>query len=739
MAELLSSKVVIVEESPRLRTIPAASTAVAAMVGITQKGPILTPTLITSFDQFVDIYGSYIAASKFPVLVEQFFNNGGTQLWVSRITHYTDITNPATNASAAATVNAPTTVGNTQGTVLGTATENFDLEPNDTLDVAVDGGGATTATFTATAAARTSGAETYALNNNDTLLVAIDGGSAQTITFLTAEFSAIGAATALEVAAVINAKSTGLSATVGGGAVTITSDRRGSGSGVNVTGGTGNAALGFTTGLISGTGNVSNIDAVTAAEVKTVVEAAVAGVTVSSVAGAVQIVTDTVGSTGDIQVAGTSVNADTVLGLDNAVHAGTDAGAANALTFSGRYDGAFANGPTNLQVVLTAATSGSASEFNASVVFKGVTVEVFPNLVNDGTSVNDAATVINAAGGSKYIAATLLVSGRPDNGTYNPTGGDDGLTSLTDTDYVGSGAGGTGFFAFDNIQGIRVIAAPDRDSGTVQEALVDYAEVTRDGSMFAVVTLPLALTATGAITHVETTFSLLNRSEFGAVYWPGLNVLNPSTSAYGGASTITIPPTASVMGNYARIDGLRPGGVYDEPAGVERGQLRGVVSLETDEVLNERKRDLMYPKRINPISTFPGAPIFVDGVRVLKGQFNFPTVAQRRGVIFIEQSVKDGMQVFRFRANDEETQQEVERTIEAFLLQQFRARAFRGATPSQSYFVQADESVNPPTEVQAGRLNVRIGLATQRPAEFIVLRFSQDLRDVEGEIAAAGA
>jgi phage tail sheath protein FI len=738
MAELLSSKVIIVEESPRLRTIPTASTAVAAMAGITEKGPIRVPTLITSFDEYVNIYGGYIAASTFTAQVEQFFNNGGTQVWISRITHYTDITNNATKDSVKAAVTIDTATGNTQGTVLGTVAENFDLEPGDTLDVAVDGAGAVTATFTATAAARTSLAETFALNNNDTLLVAIDGGSTQTITFLTAEFSNIALATALEVAAVINAKSVGLSATVAGGMVTITSDRRGSGSGVNVTGGTGNAALGFTTGNIAGTGNVSNIDAVTAAEVKTVVEAAVAGVTVSAVLGAVQIVTDTVGSTGDVQVDAAST-ADDELGLDNALHAGTDAGVANALTVQGKYDGTYANGPTTTQVVIGASTSGAADEFNLSVVYKGVTVEVWPNLVNDNVSSNDVTAVLNAASGSKYIEGVFVASGRPVNGTYNPTGGDDGLTSLNDTDYVGSDAGDTGFHAFNNVLGIRIIAAPDRDSGTVQEALVDYAEVTREGSMFAVVTLPLALTATQAITHVETTFSLLNRSEFGAVYWPGLNVLNPSTSAFGSGSTITIPPTCSVMGNYARIDGLRPGGVYDEPAGVERGRLSGVVSLETDEALNERKRDLLYPKRINPISTFPGAPIFVDGVRVLKGQFNFPTVAQRRGVIFIEQSIKDGMQVYRYRANNEETQQEVERTIGAFLLQQFRARAFRGSTPANSYFVQADETVNPPTEVDAGRLNVRIGVATQRPAEFIVLRFSQDLRDVEAEVAAAGA
>lgn len=739
MAELLASQTVIIEEAPALRRFPATPTAVTAVVGVTERGPVLTPTLVVSFEEYVQIFGGYTANSKFPSMVEQMFNNGTQQLYVSRVVHYTDILTPATKTSAKASVNVDANTVATQGTVLGTNVENFDLEPGDTLDVAVDGGGATTATFLATAAARASLAETFALSNGEVLNVAIDGGSVQSIAFLTAEFAAIGAATALEVAAVINAKATGLQASVAAGVVTITSDTRGTGSIVDVTGGSANAALGFTTGPLAGTGNVANIDAVTAAEVKTIVEAAVAGVTVTSVGGAVQIVTDTIGSGGDIQVAATSTNADTVMGLDNAVHAGVDAGTAAAVTFQGKTDGAYANGPANMQILVADATNEEADEFNFSVLRGGVAIEAFPNNVNDGVSANDITKVLAAvAGGSNLVAAVNLLDGRPINGTYNMTGGNDGLVGLVNTDFTGSQAGGTGFFAFDQTQGIRIILAPDRASGTVQEALVDYGEISRDGSMFAPVTLPDGLTAVGAITHVETTFTLLGRSEYGATYWPGINIQNPSRTAYGDTDSILVPVTPSAVGIYAKVDGARPGGIHDEPAGTERGRLRGVVSLETDEVLDLRKRNLVYPKRINPVTTFPGAPFFLDGTRVLKGDGNFPSISQRRGVIDIEQNIKTGMEVFRHRANDEETRDEAVRSIESFLLTRFNQRAFRGSTPDTSYFVDADaDTLNPPSEVDAGRLNIRVGLATQRPIEFIVLRFSQDLRDAQAELAAA--
>lgn len=523
MAELLSSKVVIVEQAPRLRTIAAVPTATAAFTVVTEKGPVRIPTLVTSFGEFVDVFGTHVAASKSAAIIEQFFNNGGQRAWISRVVHYTDITDNTTNISVAA-----------------------------------------------------------------------------------------------------------------------------------------------------------HVDLV-------------------------------------------------------------DTGATNVLDLDGKYDGAYANGPTNMQVIIAAATSGVATEFNLSVVVKGVTVEVFPNLVNDNTSVNDASRVINAASGSKFITATFVAAGvsPPVVGTFNLTGGDDGLTGLADADYTGSQAGGTGFFAYDTIQDIRVIAAPDRETAAVQSALVDYAETSRTLSMFAVTTIPIAQTAAQAVTFVETTAQLLGKSEVAAIYWPQVKILNPSTSAFGAGDTITVPVTGHVMGVYARTDGARPGGVYDEPAGIERGRLNGVIDLETDEALDERKRDLVYPKNINPITTFPGVPFFIDGVRVLKTDGNFPSIAQRRGVIFIEQSAKDGLQVFRFRANDEETRDEVQRTLEAFLLVQFNQRAFRGSTPQDSFFVDTSEqSVNPPSEVAAGRLNADIGLATQRPAEFIVLRFRQDLRDLEREVAA---
>jgi phage tail sheath protein FI len=192
-----------------------------------------------------------------------------------------------------------------------------------------------------------------------------------------------------------------------------------------------------------------------------------------------------------------------------------------------------------------------------------------------------------------------------------------------------------------------------------------------------------------------------------------------------------------IAGTYVRTDNALPGGVYRAPAGVEYGQLLGATGLENEDVLNEATRDYVAPRRINPITTYQGAPIFIDGHDTLKGDGNFPTVPERRGAIYIEQTIKRGMESFRHAPNDAQTRAEVEQTIRAFLIEQMRVRAFRTGDPDTAFSVDAGEGVNPPTDQFAGKLNVRVALATNRPNKWIILVFSQDVRAIQEELASS--
>jgi len=267
--------------------------------------------------------------------------------------------------------------------MLGTVVGPFDLTPGDTLVVSVDGGAPSTATFNATQASVTGAAtQPFALTDGWTLTFEVDNGPVQTAVFNTAEFVNIAAATAAEVAAVINAEIVGVQATAVAGAVVIKSDTYGTDSDLDTFGGTALAALGFTGLSSAGTGNVGDINAVSVAEVETVVEAAVAGVSVTSDGGAVRITRTTAGASYSVQVQAAST-ADDEMGLDNATHSGTSGAAQDTLTVAGKSDGTYTD---DLSVVISAATSGVASEFNLKVLDAGVVVEVWPNLTMDTTA-----------------------------------------------------------------------------------------------------------------------------------------------------------------------------------------------------------------------------------------------------------------------------------------------------------------------------------------------------------------
>ena len=752
-AELLSSKLVVQEEAPSLRTVPGVPTAIGAIVGIFQKGPVGVATLVTSDAEAERIFGSDVVDGVGREAVRGFFANGGQQLYVVRTVHYTNPATPGTKTSVKATFDLQTpATAPTAGAVLGSVAEPFSLSPGQTLSVDIDGGGAALATFLATAA-QVTGAATgpFALVDGWEISFDVDGVT-RNVTFDTAEFVDISNATAQEVVDVINAEVPGIAAVVSANAVRITSDTLGTDSDIDNfadVSGAAVAALGLTGLSDTGTGNVADILAVTVAEVKTVVEAAVAGCTVNNVAGAVQIVSNTTGASSSVLVEAVST-ADTAIGLDNATHTGSTGAAVATLRLIGKYDGAYANAITAL---IQTATSGKTAEFNLVVLFAGVVVERFPNLSMDDSSDRYVETVVNDVNtGSNYISVLDLDANpanpdleRPADSPGTPpvafgplAGGDDGLVGIDDNDFIGTDAGKTGIRGFDMVNP-NVLFVPDRPTAAVHNAQVTYCEVTRDLSMFAVLDPPAGLDKSAIVTYVESTAGLENLSEFGMIYWPQVKVLNPNKAVFGNSDNIVVPASGRIAGMIRRTDASREGGVYEPPAGIEKGRLLGVTGLETDSVLEEAVRDFIAPHRINPITKLPNQPIALDDSMTLKGGGNFPSISERRGVTFIEQSLKAGLQFARQRNNDASLRAEVERSITSFLLTQMRVNAFRSQEASKAFFVDVSEAINPASEQFAGKLNVRVGLATQKPARFIILSFSQDTRAIDEEIAAAGA
>jgi len=728
----LASKVAVIETPPAVRQIQGAATAVFGMVGVAERGPIGTPVLVTSFAEYTKHFGGYlnIATAHLAQAVRAFFAEGSGQLWVVRTAHYTDVLDPTTLTAVRSTKNLVTPGAATPARISGGAAP-FAMVDGDTLVFSVDGGPDDTATFNGTAEqVQSAGVFPLALADGQTLLITMDGGAQQTVTFAAADplIAVIGAVTLGEATAVIAQQINDAKVWNDGADIFIESEIEGTDSSVSVDGGTAAAAFAFAES-VAGAGSVANLAAVTADEVKTLVEAAAlpGEVVVDESGGLLRISTGDTGLAATLEVKGAT--ADAFGFVEDVVQTGADSSSVDVYTVEGKTHGTYADGAA---VAVAAATSGEAARFNTTVTIDGVVKETFVNLSPDPTDDRYAVDIVNA--GSDLIRLTdldVVGNPRPDNQSIVLAGGNDGLVDLDDNDFLGgsSDAGRTGLRALDLTLDLTVIAIPGRASAAVASGMLAYCDNTRDGEVFAVIDVPQAQDRTEVITWVETTAALIGASEQGAVYWPWCKVLNPSKSIFGNEDTITIAPSGLICGRMAKGDGARPGGVYDPPAGSDGpGVLLSVLGVEDEAVLEEATRDLVYPKRINPITTAPGRSYYVDGSRTLKGDGNFPNINERRGVNFIKRSLRRGLDFARFKRNGESLRASVRRTMISFLVTQMQRGAFRSEEPEDAFQVVCDTTNNSTADEFAGRLNAKALLATAKPTEYVIIEITQDTR-----------
>ena len=276
------------------------------------------------------------------------------------------------------------------------------------------------------------------------------------------------------------------------------------------------------------------------------------------------------------------------------------------------------------------------------------------------------------------------------------TGGSDGLVGLDDNDFIGSEPAKTGLHALDQVQELSLLLVPGRATPAVHNAMVRYCEVDRDGAVFAVLDPPANQSATDIVTYVATTAALEELSEFGAIYWPRVKVLNPAKSVFGSAEQLVVPPSGIVAGVFTRTDSAQPGGVYDPPAGIEAGRMFGVLGFETDEVLEENKRDLVCPHHINPLTTGPGCCRFIDGFAHAQGQRQLSPTSRSVAASSSSSGAEAGPPVRAAQEQHRGLRARVRRTITASLLAQMNNGAFRTKTPSTAFFVDVSEQLNRP-------------------------------------------
>ena len=208
---------------------------------------------------------------------------------------------------------------------------------------------------------------------------------------------------------------------------------------------------------------------------------------------------------------------------------------------------------------------------------------------------------------------------------------------------------------------------------------------------------------------------------------PNLEVYNAVKAALDRVF-IMLPPSGAVAGVYSYTDTSR--GVWKAPANVPLNNvLEPAVKLDSkaQEPLNNHATT---GKSINALRAFAGKGTLVWGARTLAGNDNeWRYVNVRRFFNMVEESVKKSTYWAVFESNDANTWVKVRGMIESYLTQKWREGALAGATPKDAFFVRCGLGTTMNAQdILEGRMNVEIGMAVVRPAEFIILKFSHKMQ-----------
>lgn len=350
-------------------------------------------------------------------------------------------------------------------------------------------------------------------------------------------------------------------------------------------------------------------------------------------------------------------------------------------------------------------------------------VEVFDNLSIVNTSPDHLIKRVNSI--SKLIEIKEPVNGDKPSDTSGVfmvpmVGGGDGDEKLTRDDMRGDPNAlpgqRTGLTAFSEVDEIAILYAPDiyspifdsNGSQAIVDDLLTHCETLKD--RFAIIDIPSGQADTSGL---NLTTPPLRPSKYGAVYYPWVKVTDPLTKREK-----LIPPGGHIAGIYARVDQER--GVHKAPA---NELIRGAIDLEFQ--ITKGEQDILNPRHINCIRSFPGRGILVWGARTMVLDSLWKYVNVRRLFIFLEESIDEGTQWVVFEPNDIPLWARVRQTITQFLTTVWRSGALAGATPEEAFFVKCDRTTMTQDDIDNGRLICVIGVAPVKPAEFVIFRIAQ--------------
>jgi len=301
-------------------------------------------------------------------------------------------------------------------------------------------------------------------------------------------------------------------------------------------------------------------------------------------------------------------------------------------------------------------------------------------------------------------------------------GTDGGAYTLNE--FQGSPVTHTGVHALDtvNLFNLMIVPADQGVPAAVHETLwgpaSDYCDKHR---AFLVIDSPPNWVANGVPTVVNNTALLDNLRalvirDHSAVYFPYLRYSD-------GGLVRSIGAAGAVAGLMARTDSTR--GVWKAPAGVE-ADIRGIVDIELN--LTDGENGVLNKLGANCIRRFPSG-FTVWGARTLDGSDDLGSewkyVPIRRFALFLEESLFRGTKWVVFEPNDEPLWAQIRMNLSAFMMGLFRQGAFQGSTPDKAFYVKCDGETTTANDRNLGIVNIEVGFAPLKPAEFVVIKIQQ--------------
>ena len=210
------------------------------------------------------------------------------------------------------------------------------------------------------------------------------------------------------------------------------------------------------------------------------------------------------------------------------------------------------------------------------------------------------------------------------------------------------------------------------------------------------------------------------RSDHAAIYYPWIKIGDPLNQGM----LRTVSPSGSIAGLYARTDGTR--GVWKAPAGTG-ASIVGAQGVERE--LADTEIEVLSRLGVNSIRLLPVGGVVSWGARTLihpsRAASEYKYIPVRRLALFIEESLDRGTTWAVFEPNDEPLWAQLRLHAGAFLQDLFRQGAFQGQIPRDAYFVKCDRETTTQNDISLGVVNIVVGFAPLKPAEFVIIKISQ--------------